>query len=49
MINNHDPLSVLHGDELPVRPDPAFAASLRARLESARSLSPNPIEHEELS
>jgi predicted enzyme related to lactoylglutathione lyase len=38
MINNHDPLSVLHGDELPVRPDPAFAASLRARLESAVSL-----------
>jgi predicted enzyme related to lactoylglutathione lyase len=38
MINNHDPLSVLHGDELPVRPDPAFAASLRARLESAASL-----------
>jgi uncharacterized glyoxalase superfamily protein PhnB len=35
MNNSHDPLSVLHGDELPVEPDPAFAASLRARLESA--------------
>jgi uncharacterized glyoxalase superfamily protein PhnB len=33
--NSHDPLSVLNGDELPVRPDPAFAARLRARLESA--------------
>jgi predicted enzyme related to lactoylglutathione lyase len=35
--NSHDPLSVLHGDELPVQPDPAFAARLRARLESAVS------------
>ena len=35
MNNSHDPLSVLHGDELPVAPDPAFAARLRARLESA--------------
>ena len=33
--NGHDPLTVLHGDELPVHPDPAFAARLRARLESA--------------
>jgi uncharacterized glyoxalase superfamily protein PhnB len=38
MNNSHDPLSVLHGDELPVQPDPAFAARLRARLESAVSL-----------
>jgi predicted enzyme related to lactoylglutathione lyase len=38
MNNNTDPLSVLHGDELPVQPDPAFAARLRARLESAVSL-----------
>ncbi|MDA4109303.1 VOC family protein [Mycolicibacterium holsaticum] len=38
MNNSHDPLSVLHGDELPVQPDPAFAAGLRARLESAVSL-----------
>lgn len=38
MINNHDPLTVLHGDELPVTPDPAFAANLRARLESALTL-----------
>jgi len=35
MNNSHDPLSVLHGDELPVQPDPAFAGRLRARLESA--------------
>ena len=34
-MNDHDPLTVLHGDELPVRPDPAFATRLRARLESA--------------
>jgi uncharacterized glyoxalase superfamily protein PhnB len=33
--NSHDPLTVLHGDELPVQPDPAFATRLRARLESA--------------
>jgi uncharacterized glyoxalase superfamily protein PhnB len=38
MNNSHDPLSVLHGDELPVQPDPAFAARLRARLESAAHL-----------
>jgi uncharacterized glyoxalase superfamily protein PhnB len=38
MNNSHDPLTVLHGDELPVQPDPAFAARLRARLESAESL-----------
>jgi uncharacterized glyoxalase superfamily protein PhnB len=38
MNNSHDPLTVLHGDELSVQPDPAFAARLRARLESALSL-----------
>ena len=38
MNNSHDPLTVLHGDELPVQPDPAFAARLRARLESAVNL-----------
>lgn len=38
MNNSHDPLTVLHGDELPVQPDPAFAARLRERLESAVSL-----------
>jgi uncharacterized glyoxalase superfamily protein PhnB len=38
MNNSHDPLTVLHGDELPVQPDPAFAARLRARLESGLSL-----------
>ena len=50
MNNSHDPLTVLHGDELPVQPDPAFAARLRARLESAViSLRLNRIEQEELS
>ena len=48
MNNSHDPLTVLHGDELPVQPDPAFAARLRARLESAANC-PNPIERKELS
>jgi uncharacterized glyoxalase superfamily protein PhnB len=38
MNNSHDPLTVLHGDELPVQPHPAFAARLRARLESAANL-----------
>ena len=38
MNNSNDPLTVLHGDELPVQPDPGFAARLRARLESALSL-----------
>lgn len=38
MNNNIDPLSVLHGDEIAVQPDPAFAAGLRARLEAALSL-----------
>jgi predicted enzyme related to lactoylglutathione lyase len=33
-----DPLAVLRADDLPVQPDPAFAARLRARLESALSL-----------
>jgi predicted enzyme related to lactoylglutathione lyase len=41
--NDHDPLTVLHGDDLPVQPDPEFAARLRARLESALSL-PNRTE-----
>jgi uncharacterized glyoxalase superfamily protein PhnB len=36
--NSTDPLTVLHGDELPVQPDPVFAARLRARLESAANL-----------
>jgi uncharacterized glyoxalase superfamily protein PhnB len=38
MNNGHDPLTVLRGDELPIQPDPTFAARLRARLESAVSL-----------
>jgi Sigma-70 region 2 len=33
-----DPLTVLRADDLPVQPDPAFAARLRSRLESAVSL-----------
>ncbi|MBI3225495.1 MAG: VOC family protein [Mycolicibacterium cosmeticum] len=36
--NSHDPLTALHGDDLPTTPDPAFAARLRARLEAALSL-----------
>ena len=48
MNNSHDPLTVLHGDELPVQPDPAFAARLRARLESAVSLH-HRIEQEKLT
>ncbi|MED5812775.1 VOC family protein [Mycolicibacterium sp. 050232] len=38
MINSHDPLAVLTGADRPVSPDPAFAARLRARLESALTL-----------
>ncbi|WP_454788661.1 VOC family protein [Mycolicibacterium lutetiense] len=38
MINSHDPLTVLSGDDQPISPDPAFAARLRARLESALTL-----------
>jgi predicted enzyme related to lactoylglutathione lyase len=41
--NSYDPLTVLHGDELPVQPDPDFAARLRTRLEDALSL-PNRTE-----
>ena len=41
--NNNDPLSVLRGDDLPVAPDPVFAARLRSRLESALSM-PNRTE-----
>jgi predicted enzyme related to lactoylglutathione lyase len=36
--DGHDPLSVLHTEDLPVQPDPAFAARLRRQLESALSL-----------
>ena len=48
MNNSHDPLTVLRDDELPVQPDPAFAARLRARLESALSL-PNRTEGVDMS
>ena len=41
--NDYDPLSVLRGTDLPVNPDPEFAARLRSRLESALSL-PNRTE-----
>ncbi len=33
-----DPLRVLHADDPPVQPDPAFAAALRGRLQAALSL-----------
>ena len=36
--DHSDPLSVLHTDDPPVQPDPAFAARLRRQLESALSL-----------
>ena len=36
-----DPLTVLRADDLPVQPDPAFAARLRTRLEAALSLPTN--------
>lgn len=35
---NKDPLDVLRADDLPVQPDPEFAAQLRRRLESALTL-----------
>ncbi|NOP95941.1 MULTISPECIES: VOC family protein [Mycolicibacterium] len=38
MTNSHDPLTVLNGIDQPISPDPAFAARLRARLESALTL-----------
>lgn len=48
MNNNVDPLTVLRGNELPVAPDPAFAARLRARLETALSL-PNRTQGVDMS
>ncbi|GLE54050.1 VOC family protein [Mycobacterium montefiorense] len=36
--DHSDPLSVLHANDLPVQPDPDFAARLRRQLESALSL-----------
>jgi uncharacterized glyoxalase superfamily protein PhnB len=48
VTNNHDPLAVLHGDDLPVQPDPVFAARLRARLETVLSL-PNRTEGVDMS
>ncbi len=36
--DHSDPLSVLHTNDPPVQPDPAFAARLRRQLESALSL-----------
>jgi len=36
-----DPLTVLRGDDLPVQPDPVFAARLRTRLEAALSVPTN--------
>ena len=37
-LNDRDPLHVLHTDDLPVAPDPEFAARLRRRLEAALTL-----------
>ncbi len=37
-LNSSDPLRVLGDGDLPVRPDPEFAAQLRRRLESALNL-----------
>ncbi len=48
MNNSHDPLTVLHGDELVAQPDPAFAARLRSRLEGALDL-PNRTEGVDMS
>lgn len=48
MNNDHDPLDVLHGGDLPVSPDPEFAARLRERLESALTL-PNRTEGVDMS
>jgi predicted enzyme related to lactoylglutathione lyase len=45
---NHDPLNVLRAEDLPVQPDPAFAAQLRGRLESALTL-PHRTEGVEMS
>ena len=48
MNNNHDPLDALHGDDLPVQPDPAFAARLRVTTGIGReSLRTNQIEPKE--
>ena len=38
MNDSHDPLTALFGEDLPVTPDPVFAARLRPRLEAALSL-----------
>jgi predicted enzyme related to lactoylglutathione lyase len=48
MNNSHDPLTVLQGNDVPVQPDPAFAARLRARLESAVNL-PNRTQGVDMS
>ncbi|HEX9832007.1 MAG TPA: VOC family protein, partial [Mycobacterium sp.] len=48
MNNSHDPLTALHGDELVVQPDPAFAARLRSRLEGALNL-PNRTQGVDMS
>jgi uncharacterized glyoxalase superfamily protein PhnB len=50
--NSHDPLSVLHGGDLPLAPDPEFAAQLRARLESGVNIfeaQPNRTEGVDMS
>jgi predicted enzyme related to lactoylglutathione lyase len=42
-MSQRDPLNVLRTEDLPVQPDPGFAARLRARLESALSLPPGGV------
>ena len=41
-MTERDPLSVLHTADLPVQPDPAFAAQLRRRLHAALSMPGRP-------
>ncbi|AEV71348.1 hypothetical protein MycrhN_0713 [Mycolicibacterium rhodesiae NBB3] len=48
MNNSHDPLTVLHGNDSVVQPDPAFAARLRSRLEGALNM-PNRTEGVDMS
>ena len=45
-MSRPDPLHVLHTEDLPVQPDPEFAARLRRRLESALAL---PVERIDMS
>ncbi|OBK23180.1 VOC family protein [Mycobacterium asiaticum] len=48
-MSKRDPLSVLHADDLPVHPDPAFAARLRRRLEAVLALPPQTLRRIDMS